>query len=421
MKKKIIAIIGLGYVGLPLAVASSKKFKTIGFDVNKKRITELQKGIDKTKELQKKKFYKKKQLVFTNDQNKLAECNFFIITVPTPINAKNKPDLTAIKSATKLVSRYVKKGDFIVYELTVYPGLTREVCLSIIEKNTKLIFNKDFWLGYSPERINPGDKKRTIYKIKKVTSGSNKYSAKVIDKFYKAIIPAGTFLAESIEVAEAAKVIENTQRDINIALMNELSKIFNKLNISSKAVLQAASSKWNFMNFTPGLVGGHCIGVDPYYLADKAIKEKCYPKIILAGRKINDTMYKFIFQNILKKIKEKKLGKKDMLKSLILGATFKDNCPDMRNSKIIDLYNILKKNKIKTFFYDPEAEILDKDKKILKFISKLKSNYYDILIISNNHKYFKNIIQNYKKILKKKNIVIDLKNSLNRSEVDFSL
>jgi UDP-N-acetyl-D-galactosamine dehydrogenase len=421
MKKKIIAIIGLGYVGLPLAVASSKKFKTIGFDVNEKRITELQKGIDKTKELQKKKFYKKKQLVFTNDKNKLAECNFFIIVVPTPVNAKNKPDLTAIKSATELVSKYVKKGDFIVYESTVYPGLTREVCLSIIEKNTKLIFNKDFWLGYSPERINPGDKKRTIYKIKKVTSGSNKYSAKVIDKFYKAIIPAGTFLAESIEVAEAAKVIENTQRDINIALINELSKIFNKLNISTKAVLEAASSKWNFMNFTPGLVGGHCIGVDPYYLADKATKEKCFPRIILAGRKINDTMYKFIFQNILKKIKEKKLGKKDKLKSVILGATFKDNCPDMRNSKIIDLYNILKKNKIKTFFYDPEAEISDKDKKILKFIYKLKSNYYDILIISNNHKYFKNIIQNYKKILKKKNIVIDLKNSLNRSDVDFSL
>ena len=421
MKIKKVAIIGLGYVGLPLAVAVSKKYHTIGFDINPKRVADLNKGIDVTKELHKKNFYKKKKLLFTSNSNELIKCNFFIITVPTPINLSNKPDLTAIRAATNLVSKFLKKGDIIVYESTVYPGLTREICLPIIQKKTKLIFNKDFWLGYSPERINPGDKKRNIYQIKKVTSGSDSYSAKIVNNFYKSIIPAGTFLAESIEVAEAAKIIENTQRDINIALINELSVIFNKLNISTRSVLKAASTKWNFINFFPGLVGGHCIGVDPYYLAEKAKSVGCYPRIILAGRKINDEMDKFIYKNILENLKKKKIYKNQNLKAIILGATFKDNCPDMRNSKILDLYKTLIKNKIKTFFYDPGADISLNEKNKLNFINKIKANSYDILIISNNHKYFKKIIKNYSNILKKKNLIIDLKNSLPRHKVDFAL
>jgi UDP-N-acetyl-D-galactosamine dehydrogenase len=421
MKIKNVAIIGLGYVGLPLAVAVSKKYNTVGFDINLKRIKNLNNGIDTTNELKKKKFYKKKNLTFTSNKNELSKCNFFIITVPTPINFNNKPDLTAIKSSTNLISKFIKKGDIVVYESTVYPGLTREICLPIIEKKTKLLLNRDFWLGYSPERINPGDKKNNIYKIKKVTSGSDKYSAKIINNFYKSIIPAGTYSAESIEIAEAAKVIENTQRDINIALINELSIIFNKLNISTRSVLKAAATKWNFINFFPGLVGGHCIGVDPYYLAEKARSVDCYPRIILAGRKINDEMTKFIYKNILENLKKKKIYKNQNLKAIILGATFKDNCPDMRNSKILDLYKTLIKNKIKTFFYDPRADISLNEKNKLNFINKIKANSYDILIISNNHKYFKKIIKNYSNILKKKNLIIDLKNSLPRHKVDFAL
>jgi len=421
MEIKKVAIIGLGYVGLPLAIAVSKKYQTIGFDINLKRVLDLNKGIDVTKEVQKKNFYKKKKLLLTSKKKELRKCNLFIITVPTPINFNNKPDLTAIKAATNLVSQFLKKGDIVIYESTVYPGLTREICLPIIEKKTKLILNKDFWLGYSPERINPGDKKRNIYKIKKVTSGSDSYSAKIINNFYKSIIPAGTFLAESIEVAEAAKVIENTQRDINIALINELSVIFNKLNISTRSVLKVASTKWNFINFFPGLVGGHCIGVDPYYLAEKARSVGCYPRIILAGRKINDEMTQFIYKNILKNLKKKKINKNQNLKAIILGATFKDNCPDMRNSRVLDLHKILTKNNIKTYFYDPGADINSNEKKKLNFISKIKKNFYDILIISNNHTYFKKIIKNYLNILKTKNLIIDLKNSLPRHKVDFAL
>ena len=421
MKIKRVAVIGLGYVGLPLAVAVSKKYQTVGYDINFKRINDLQKGLDTTKELKKKYFYKKKKLTFSNDEKELVKCNFYIITVPTPINSKYKPDLTAIKNSTYLVSKFLKKGDIIVYESTVYPGLTREICLPIIERKSNLKMNRDFWLGYSPERINPGDKKKTIYKIKKVTSGSDKYSAKIIDNFYKSIIPAGTFSAENIEVAEAAKVIENTQRDINIALINELSIIFNKLNISTKAVLEAASTKWNFNNFFPGLVGGHCIGIDPYYLADKAKSVKCYPRIILAGRKINDEMVKFLFKIIKKILTKKKISKKKNLKAIIFGATFKDNCPDMRNSKILNLHTILEKNKISTCFYDPQAEISLLEKKKYNFIDKIKINNFDIMIISNNHKYFKKIFKSYSKILKKKNVIIDLKNSLPRNLIDFAL
>ncbi len=420
MQNKIVAVIGLGYVGLPLAVAVSKKYQTVGYDINIKRINDLKKGYDNTRELKKNDFYKKKNLFFSSNKKELIKCNFYIITVPTPINSKKKPDLTAIKNSTYLVSQFIKKGDIVVYESTVYPGLTREICLPIIERKSNLTLNRDFWLGYSPERINPGDKKKTIYNIKKVTSGSDKYSSKIIDNFYKSIIPAGTFSAESIEVAEAAKVIENTQRDINIALINELSIIFNKLNISTKAVLEAASTKWNFNNFFPGLVGGHCIGVDPYYLADKAKSVKCYPKIILSGRKINDDMVKFIFKNIKIILTKKKIRKKK-LKAIILGATFKDNCPDMRNSKILNLHTILEKNKIRTYFYDPRAEISFLEKKKYNFINKIEVNNFDIMIISNNHKYLKKIILNYSKILKKKNIIIDLKNSLPRNSVDFKL
>ena len=420
MKIQKVGIIGLGYVGLPLAIAVSKRYKTYGFDSNLNRINELKRGIDKTKEVKKKNFFKNENLIFVKDINFLNGCDIFIIAVPTPINSNKKPYIKALISATGLVSKIIKRGSIVVYESTVYPGLTREKCLPIIEKNSKLKLNKDFWIGYSPERINPGDKKKTIYNIKKVTSGSNKFSANIIDKFYKSIIPAGTYLAESIEVAEAAKVIENTQRDINIALINELSMIFNKLNISTKSVLEAASSKWNFLNFFPGLVGGHCIGVDPYYLAQKAKEKKIYPKIILAGRKINDNMYKFIFKNIKRIIRQKYRTKKKF-NAIIFGSTFKDNCPDMRNSKIIDLFNILNQNNIKTFFYDPIADIGNKDKIKLNFIDKPKKNFYDIMIVANNHNNFQKYFKNFSKILKKKYIIVDLKNALPREKIDFSL
>jgi UDP-N-acetyl-D-galactosamine dehydrogenase len=415
---KKVGVIGLGYVGLPLAVAASKKYLTIGFDIKKNRINELKKGEDNTKEIKKKNFFNKKNLTFTYKLQDLKSCNFYIITVPTPINKKKKPDLKLIKSATEMIAKIIKKGDVVVYESTVYPGLTREYCVPIIEEKSQLILNKDFWVGYSPERINPGDKVKTIYNIIKVTSGSDRFSEKIIDNFYKSIITAGTFLAKNIETAEAAKIIENTQRDINIALMNEFSTILNKMKLRSEDVLNAASTKWNFLNFNPGLVGGHCIGVDPYYLAEKAISLKCNPKIILAGRSINDQIPKYLFEIIKKKIKKKKIKKK--INCIIFGATFKDNCSDTRNSKILDLYNLIKINGMGVSFFDPLVSKNSHVKKKYNFVKFPKKKNYNILIYANNHKCFQKYLNRINHFLNnEERIVIDLKNKITSCYVDF--
>ncbi len=331
-----IAIIGLGYVGLPLANEFSKKFKVVGFDINKSRIHELKSGIDLTNELDSKDIINSK-ILFTSDEKDIKECNIYIITVPTPIDKNKTPDLKPLKNATKTVSKFISDNDIIIYESTVYPGCTEEVCVPIIEKISGLKYNIDFYCGYSPERINPGDKVNTIRTIKKVTSGSNKEVAQKINELYKEIIDAGTHLTSSIKVAEACKAIENAQRDLNISFVNELALIFDRMNIDTNEVLEAASTKWNFLKFKPGLVGGHCIGVDPYYLTYKAQSLGYDPEIILSGRRVNNNMPKFIFEKVLKLMINNKINISKS-KTLILGATFKENCPDFRNSKSINLY-----------------------------------------------------------------------------------
>lgn len=331
-----IAIIGLGYVGLPLAVEFGKKQQVVGFDINERRVDELSKSHDSTLEVTSEQLKESPHLEFTTDQSKLKECSIFIITVPTPIDNANRPDLTPLEKASETVAKSMQKGSIVIYESTVYPGCTEEVCVPILEKFSGLKFNHDFYCGYSPERINPGDKVNTLTKIKKITSGSTPLASKVVDDLYQSIITAGTFQATSIKVAEAAKVIENTQRDLNIALVNELSVIFNRLGIDTLEVLEAAGSKWNFLPFRPGMVGGHCIGVDPYYLTHKAEQIGYNPQVILAGRRINDNMAKYAARSVIKLMVKNGI---DVSKSKVgvLGLTFKENCPDIRNSKVIDL------------------------------------------------------------------------------------
>ena len=344
-----IAIIGLGYVGLPLAVAFSKKFEVTGFDKNEERIISLKRNIDRTQEFSKKQI-KESKLNFTCDDKKLKDINIFIIAVPTPIYNNKIPDLRNLLAATKTVSRFLKKGDLVIFESTVYPGVTDDICIPILQKNSKLKLNHGFYCAYSPERINPGDKDKKLTNIVKVVSGSNIKTLNFVSSLYSKIIKAGIYKAESIKIAEAAKVIENTQRDLNIAFVNELTTIFSKMSISTYKVLKAASTKWNFLNFYPGLVGGHCIGVDPYYLTYKSIKLKYKPKVILSGRKTNDDMYKFLAKKILNfKIQ----SKKKIFSLLILGYTFKEDCNDIRNSQIPKLIEYLKKKKISVYFIDP--------------------------------------------------------------------
>jgi UDP-N-acetyl-D-galactosamine dehydrogenase len=376
MKKKI-AVIGLGYVGLPLAIALAKKFNVVGYDKNKDRINKLNQGIDENGEA-KKKDLKNKNLFFTSRENLISEQNFFIICVPTPIKNK-KPDLTLLIEATKLVANKLKLFDTIVFESTVYPGTTEEICCPIIEKISKLKVNKNFYLGYSPERINPGLNTKKISTIKKIISGSSKKALFEIRKIYKPIISAGLFSAKSIKVAESAKIIENTQRDINIALMNEFSKILNKLNINTNDVLSAAKTKWNFNDYTPGLVGGHCIGIDPYYLAYKAKKIGINPKIILSGRSVNDGMHNYIF----KKINEFK----NIKKIAYLGITFKENCMDFRNSMPIKLLKKLKQNKFEIDVFDPIVNKKDLENfEQISITKKMKKQYYDLVLIVVPHK-----------------------------------
>lgn len=352
-----IAIIGLGYVGLPLAVEFGKYYKTIGFDINEQRIEDLKNGIDNTHEIESEQLLNvinNGLFIVTSNTLDIAACNVYIITVPTPIDKYNKPDLNPLLKASATVGAVLKKGDIVIYESTVYPGVTEEECVPILEKVSGLHFNKDFFAGYSPERINPGDKEHTVTKILKVTSGSTPAAADFVDKLYKSIIIAGTYKASSIKVAEAAKVIENSQRDINIAFTNELAKIFNLLGIDTGEVLEAAGTKWNFLKFKPGLVGGHCIGVDPFYIAQKAQEVGYHPEIILAGRRTNDGMGKYIAQECVKLML--KGGLKVMeSRVLILGFTFKENCPDVRNTRVIDVYEELKSFGLKVDVYDPIA------------------------------------------------------------------
>ena len=425
MNKKI-CVIGLGYVGLPLSVEFAKKYLTCGFDINMKRVKEINALKDSTLEIKsdilssliiksKTVFDKSSTGLFCTDKlDDIRDADIYIITVPTPVDNNKNPLLEPLINATKTVSKVLQKGNIVIYESTVFPGATEEICKPIIEKETGLIYNKDFYLGYSPERINPGDKERTISKIVKVTSGSNDESAHLIDDLYKSIISAGTFLATSIKVAEAAKVIENSQRDINIAFVNELAKIFGKLEIDTNDVLEAASTKWNFLNFKPGLVGGHCIGVDPYYLAQKAQQVGYHPEIILSGRRINDSMGEYVTSQIIKLMIRRGLSF-GTSKVLIMGITFKENCPDIRNSGVINIINEFKKYNIYTEVYDPWAcEIEVKKEYQINLVSKI-SNNYDVIIHAVAHSEFTNFDFN---LIKSENgFIYDIKGVLEKSIV----
>ena len=414
-----ICVIGLGYVGLPLALEFSKKFPVVGFDINNNRIKELNNGIDNTNETKPAELKKAKNILFSSEAISLKDCNFYIITVPTPITNSKKPDLGPLLSASNLVAPFLKKGDVVVYESTVYPGATEEDCLPILEKISKLSVNKDFFIGYSPERINPGDKLHRLPNIKKITSGSNKKSANFIDQVYKKIISAGTYKAESIQVAEAAKVIENTQRDLNIALINELAIIFNLMDIDTEQVLKAAETKWNFLPFRPGLVGGHCIGVDPYYLTHKTEMLGYKPEIILAGRRLNDGMASFVSSQLVKLLTKKNI-KINSAKILILGLSFKEDCPDIRNTKIIDIINELSEYNCKVSVYDPWVDVNAAKKEYgISLIQKLRPNDYDAAVIAVPHKDFKKMgIKKIKALCKSKHVIYDLKYLFSLNEVD---
>lgn len=351
---KPLAIIGLGYVGLPLAVEFGKKYTTLGFDINESRIAELKSGVDKTKESSQEEIAAAKHLTFSSNVEDLRACQVYIVTVPTPIDQFKAPDLGPLKKASAMLGKVLKKGDIVIYESTVYPGCTEEDCVPVLEKESGLSFNIDFFCGYSPERINPGDKVNTLTKIKKVTSGSTPAIAKEVNDLYASIITAGTFQATSIKVAEASKAIENAQRDVNISFVNELALIFDRIGIDTQEVLAAAGTKWNFLPYKPGLVGGHCIGVDPYYLAHKAESLGYHPQVILSGRRVNDTMGMFVANKVVKLMIQKGLPIKGS-KALILGVTFKENCPDIRNSKVVDIYTELQQFGLEVDVYDPHA------------------------------------------------------------------
>ena len=392
MKENInIGVIGLGYVGLPLSIEFAKLYSTIGYDVDKNRISRLRDGIDDTLEVSKEEL-KNSKISFTNNKKNIKNCNVYIITVPTPVDKYNNPDLSILKSASKMIGELISKGDTVIYESTVYPGATEEVCVPIIEKFSKMTYNKDFYCGYSPERINPGDKKRSLTRIAKITSGSNEKTAAFVNKLYSSILTdAETHLASSISVAEAAKVIENIQRDVNIALINELSMIFKKLNIDTNEVLNAAKTKWNFNYFTPGLVGGHCIGVDPYYLTHKAIELGYNPEMILAGRKINESMPSYIANTCVAEMAKKNIDPNNA-KIAILGLTFKENCPDLRNTKVINIFYELNKFTDLIQVYDPYAkksEVKEKFGIDIKSIDEIDS--VDVVVIAVAHDEYKSL------------------------------
>ncbi|MCO5268241.1 MAG: nucleotide sugar dehydrogenase [Brumimicrobium sp.] len=410
-----ITIIGLGYVGLPLARLFATKYKVTGFDINQHRIDELRSGVDSTLEVDndvlkavlKSSNNDETGLYCTNQLEDIRDSNFYVVTVPTPIDEYKRPDLTPLEKASETVGKVLQKGDIVVYESTVYPGVTEEICVPILEKVSGLKFNVDFFAGYSPERINPGDKKHTVEKILKITSGSTPEIAKIIDNTYNSVLEAGTHLAPSIKVAEAAKVIENSQRDINIAFVNELSKIFNTLGIDTQAVLAAASTKWNFLPFQPGLVGGHCIGVDPYYLAQKAQEMGYHPEIILAGRRLNDSMGGYVASQTVKLMIKKGINVNNA-KVLMLGITFKENCPDIRNTRTIDIYEGLIEYGVNVDIYDPWAEAAAvKHEYNIDILPQINGDTYDAIIVAVAHKEFAEL--NLEKLKKDKAVVFDVK------------
>lgn len=407
MEKKV-AIIGLGYVGLPLAVATAEQYAVVAFDINEKRIDELKKGFDRTGEIESSEISNAQNLLFTCSASDLASANMYIVTVPTPIDKNNNPDLSLLKKASKLIGSYLNKGDVVVYESTVFPGCTEDECVPELEKASRLKFNKDFYCGYSPERINPGDKDRGVKDILKVTSGSTREIAEQVDQFYASIITAGTHKASSIKVAEAAKVIENAQRDINIAFVNELALIFNRLDINTHEVLEAAGTKWNFLPFKPGLVGGHCIGVDPYYLTHKAESVGYLPEVILAGRRINDNMGKHVAQEVVKLMASNGL---EIVKSkvLILGLTFKENCPDIRNTKVLDIVKELEQFNIVVHLHDPLADGEEVKHEYGYDLVETISPDYSAYILAVAHDEFKSI--NWKE-LKENSVIYDVKGIL---------
>ena len=417
-----IAIIGLGYVGLPLAVEFGKKVPVMGFDIHQKRIDELQSGQDHTLEVSPKELKQATHLSYTTNLQQLADCNFFIVTVPTPIDEFKQPDLTPLVKASESIARVLKKGDVVVYESTVYPGATEEVCIPVLEKNSGLKFNQDFYAGYSPERINPGDKLHRVTNILKITSGSTPAVADYVDQVYNLVIEAGTHKAASIKVAEAAKVIENTQRDVNIALINELALIFNKMGIDTEAVLQAAGTKWNFLPFRPGLVGGHCIGVDPYYLTHKAQSMGYHPEIILAGRRLNDGMGAYVVTQLVKAMLKKRIQVEDA-KVLILGLSFKENCPDIRNTRIIDIVNELKEYHIDADIYDPWIDAAEAEHEYgISPISNLENGKYDAVILAVAHEQFKAMgVDAIRALGKADHVLYDLKYVLSQAESDLRL
>jgi UDP-N-acetyl-D-galactosamine dehydrogenase len=420
-----IAIIGLGYVGLPLAVEFAKKYKVAGFDVNKQRISELNSGYDRTLEVDEPTLTRVNStddkrstgLFCSYELDKIADCNIFIITVPTPVDKHNRPDLTPLYRASETVGKVLKKGDIVVYESTVYPGVTEDECVPVLERISGLQFNIDFFAGYSPERINPGDKTHTVSKILKITSGSTDAAAEIVDKLYNSIITAGTYKAASIKVAEAAKVIENAQRDINIAFVNELAKIFNRLGIDTDEVLQAAGTKWNFLKFKPGLVGGHCIGVDPYYLAQKAQEVGYHPEIILAGRRLNDGMGEYVATEVVKMMIKKDIPVKNA-NVLVLGVTFKENCPDVRNTKVIDVLNTLKGYDTNITIYDPIASPAEvKHEYGWTSVKSLEDAYeFDAIILAVSHDEFMQL--DLKKLAKPNSVIYDVKGVLSKDIVD---
>lgn len=417
-----IAIIGLGYVGLPLAVEFGKKRQVVGFDVNQKRILELNKGFDVNLETTEEELCDANHLTFTSSVVDIQDCNFYIITVPTPINEYKQPDLTPLIKASATVGSVLKQGDVVVYESTVYPGCTEEECVPILESSSGMVFNKDFYVGYSPERINPGDKKYRLTNIRKITSGSTVETAVLVDEIYQQIITVGTYKTESIKVAEAAKVIENTQRDLNIALVNELAIIFNRLNIDTEAVLCAAGSKWNFLPFRPGLVGGHCIGVDPYYLTHKSQGIGYYPEIILAGRRLNDNMGNYVSGQLIKAMIKKGINIEGSY-VLVLGFTFKENCPDIRNTRIIDVVKELGNYNCNVDIYDPWVDAQEvKHQYGISPVTEIKTGFYDAIIVAVGHQQFKLMgCDDIRGFGKDKHVLYDLKYVLPAEQSDVRL
>ena len=419
MKNKKIALVGLGYVGLPLAVEFGKKREVIGFDINQNRVNDLKKGIDVTFETTTQELKDATHLSYTTTLDDIKDCEIYIVTVPTPIDKHKRPDLTPLEKSSESVGSILKKGDIVIYESTVYPGATEEVCVPILEKQSGLKFNQDFYCGYSPERINPGDKEHRVTTIKKVTAGSTPVIATEVDELYQEIITAGTYKASSIKVAEAAKVIENTQRDVNIALINELALIFNKLGIDTESVLEAAGTKWNFLPFRPGLVGGHCIGVDPYYLTHKANEVGYYPEMILAGRRLNDNMGSYVANEVSKLMTKKRIQIAEA-NILIMGLTFKENCPDHRNTRVVDLVKEFKSFSCNVDVYDPwvnRKQVAEEYK--IETIDKPIKDKYDAIILAVSHDEFKSLTEGQIRAYGKDNHVLyDIKYLLKANQSD---